>query len=231
MAPTAARDLHEGLVKRLRAGEAISTGKIPSHRLATAARRLRKEGIEVVQEKVVLNPGGFPAQVRAVYRVAKPSHSQMNGKAPASQSPSAEIRQRLLDGEELTGNQIYEEYGIHKSNLRQNVEILQKQGYPITARKEDRQIFYRYEEEPVKKARPAKVPKWVREAEQEEANGTTPAVNETVQRGKVTRFMTRQPQRQVPRLLSVVCKTEILSNGEILVTIQDGEDAFEAVLR
>lgn len=253
---TSPRDLHEGLVKRLRAGEAISSEKIPPHRLSTAAQRLRREGVEVLQEKVILNPGGFPAQVRAVYRVPKPPSSNGNGgngsagskpskpkstakkaSAPSVRSyngsATADIRRRLLEGEELSAQQITDEYGIHKGNLSQTVDKLRQEGYLVTVRLEDRRAFYRSTKQPVNRARPAKpkVPKWVQEAEADEANGQIEPViiSADVPQGINEQIQKSSRVDRAPRLLSVVSKTELI-NGEIRLTIQDGDEFFEAVL-
>lgn len=189
--------------------------------MATAAQRLRKEGLEVTQTKVILNPGEFPAQVRAVYQVPS-SPPTTNGDAadvpvetpPEHRSAASQMRERLLAGEELTSTQAEEEYGVNRSNLGQVVQKLRDDRYLITIRKEANRAFYRCTPTPMNR-RPAKnAPKWVVEAEEEEAFPRSGTV--------------ANPPR-APRLLSVVSKTELV-DGEIRLTIQDGDEFFEAVL-
>lgn len=241
---TSERDLHKGLVARLRAGESISTAKIPSHRLAPAAAVLRKEGIEVLQEKVVTNPGKFPAIVRSVYRVA--SAPTTNGNAPAQAPESGpvregpvtpDVRRRLIAGEHLTVARVVADYGCNKSTLSQVVVGLRRDGYLIDVLKSDGgpSAYACATPKPMgRRPKKPKQPKWVAEAEAEEAAELEPnpytdemaqAAHERVKvklNGLIAKW-------RAPRLFSIVSKTEII-DGEVVLTILDGDESFTARL-
>lgn len=242
-------DLHDGLVERLRRGEPISTEKIPSHRLATAAARLRKEGVEVVTEKVVTNPGTFPAMVRSVYRVPSAAPAT-NGKVakleedrktwtppiskrpPAKRKPpqgsvSAEVRQRLIDGDTLTAAQVADEYGVSGSILGQAAQVLRDMGYLVDAKRQNGggPAVYSCSTKPMgrRSAPKPKRPKWVEEAEEEEAAEIVePMLAPVPSNG--------QRPRRHPALGSKVCAVEEDEHGVLRVKIRDGEEVFTATL-
>lgn len=201
---------------------------------------LRKEGIEVLQEKVVTNPGKFPAIVRSVYRVAFAPTT--NGNAPAQAPRSGpvregpvtpDVRRRLIAGEHLTVARVVADYGCNKSILSQVVVGLRRDGYLIDVLKSDGgpSAYACATPKPMgQRPKKPKQPKWVAEAEAEEAAELEPDVPRGVYeslRDRVNGLLARPPR--APRLFSIVSKTEII-DGEVVLTILDGDESFTARL-